>query len=108
MFSFIQEKFLLSRGALNVALHDVCMSALFILCDVMYGAFMSLCLRWHSVCGCMNTFVIATTGKALDLLKQTFVECSVLRFSCEFAQENTLPFLDVKVTLNRDQFMTSV
>ena len=55
-----------------------------------------------------DTFVIATTSEALDLLKQTFVECSVLRFTCEFPQENTLPFLDVKVTLNQNQFTTSV
>ena len=55
-----------------------------------------------------DTFVITTTREALDLLKQTFFECSVLNFTCEFPQDNTLPFLDVKVTLTRDQLTTSV
>ena len=55
-----------------------------------------------------DTFVIVTTREALDLLRQTFVECSVLHFTCEFPQENTLPFLDVKATLNREHFTTSV
>ena len=59
---------------------------------------------WNS----FGLFVYTVQLANLERLKQTFDECSVLCFTCEFTQENTLPFLDVKVTLNRDQFMTSV
>ena len=55
-----------------------------------------------------DIFVIPMMREALDLLRQTFVECSVLRFTCEFPQENNLPFLDVRVTQNQEQFTTSV
>ena len=55
-----------------------------------------------------DTFVVATTREALELLQQTFVQCSVLRFTCEFPQEDTLPFLDVRITQNRDRLSTTV
>ena len=55
-----------------------------------------------------DTFVITTTREAMDELRRTFEENSVLHFTCEFPQDNVLPFLDVKVTKNQDLFSTSV
>ena len=54
-----------------------------------------------------NTFVVTITREALDELQRTFEENSVLHFTCEFPQDNVLPFLDVKVSKNQDLFSTS-
>ena len=51
-----------------------------------------------------DTFVVTTTKEALDELRRTFEEHSVLHFTCEFPQDNVLPFLDV----NQGLFLTSV
>ena len=55
-----------------------------------------------------NTFVVTATREELDVLRRTFEECSVLRFTCEHPEESTLPFLDVKVEQSGDRFHTSV
>ena len=55
-----------------------------------------------------DNFVITTKREALDELRRAFEENSVLHFTCEFPQDNVLPFLDVKVTKNQDLFSTSV
>ena len=55
-----------------------------------------------------DTFAVTTAREALDILRRTFEECSVLHFTCEFPADSVLPFLDVKVTQNQDLFSTSV
>ena len=53
-----------------------------------------------------DTFVVTATREEMDILRRTFEECSVLRFICENPEENTLPFLDVKVRQSGDRFST--
>ena len=55
-----------------------------------------------------DTFVNVADEDELERLRNTFEEESVLHFTCEKSVENSLPFLDVRVTKSSEGFKTTV
>ena len=55
-----------------------------------------------------DTFIVTETRAALDSIHHAFGDSSVLNFTFEFPLECALPFLDVKVKQNSENFTAKV
>ncbi|XP_068243874.1 uncharacterized protein [Palaemon carinicauda] len=55
-----------------------------------------------------DSFVKATSTKAIENLRRTFEDNNVLHFTLENSVDNSLPFLDVLISSTNEGFQTTV